>query len=81
MIGSDIPEIAEIVVPHETGILFRAGNRESLVEALSTAANLGADARSRMGLAASGLWTERYSLERMLSGYAELYESLVKLPG
>ena len=69
-------EIAEVVIPGETGVLFRTGNRDSLIEALLKAADLGQEERSRMGTRSRELWEQRYTVERLLSGYAAVYEKL-----
>jgi L-malate glycosyltransferase len=76
VLGSDIPEIAEITVPEQTGMLFRADDANSLVQALLKVGTIPENERSRMGAAAKKLWEERYRLERMLNQYARVYWEL-----
>jgi L-malate glycosyltransferase len=77
VLGSDIPEIAEIVLPQQTGILFQAGNSDSLVQALVKIAQMPESERKRMGIASKQLWQERYSFERMFDQYAQIYRELL----
>jgi glycosyltransferase involved in cell wall biosynthesis len=77
VLGSDIPEIAEIIQPGHNGILFGAGNVESLVQALKQLANMPEDQRLRMGLASKQLWQERFSLHCMQERYARIYADLL----
>lgn len=80
VLGSDIPEIAEVVFPEQTGILFHAGNVDSLVQALALAARTPEDKRKRMGAEEKKLWQERFSLDRMLDQYARIYHELLSSP-
>ena len=77
VIGSDIPEIAEVIIPEQTGILFQAGNVDSLAQSLQAAAALPAGARLKMGDRAKSLWHEQYRLDRMLDRYAQIYQDLL----
>jgi L-malate glycosyltransferase len=77
VLGSDIPEIAEVVVPQQTGFLFQAGSEESLVQTLVKIGEMPEKERVRMGNASKKLWEERFSLERMLDHYARIYCSLL----
>lgn len=77
VLGSNIPEIAEAIIPEQTGFLFQSGNAESLVQALARAASITENDRIRMGSAANKLWQQAYSLERMLDHYARIYRELV----
>jgi L-malate glycosyltransferase len=77
VIGSDIPEIAEVILPNKTGILFQAGNEESLILALEKIAEMPENERLNMGAASRTLWQERYSLEKMLDQYAHVYQDLL----
>jgi glycosyltransferase involved in cell wall biosynthesis len=77
VIGSNIPEIAEVVVPGQTGFLFEGGSLDSLLEKLRIAAELSPGERLQMGECAKALWRERYSLDRMLDGYAQIYRELL----
>jgi L-malate glycosyltransferase len=81
VLGSDIPEIAEIILPQQTGFLFQARNADSLADALVKVAQLPESERARMGAAAKKVWQERYSLERMLEQYARIYQELWKDKG
>jgi glycosyltransferase involved in cell wall biosynthesis len=77
VIGSDIAEIAEVICPGQTGYLFAAGEVESLVKTLRRAANLSESERLKMGSLARRMWQDHYSLERMLEGYAAVYDALL----
>jgi glycosyltransferase involved in cell wall biosynthesis len=77
VLGSDIAEIAEVILPEQTGILFQADNMDSLVQALARAATMSESKRTRMGAAAKRLWNERYTLERMLDQYDQTYQELM----
>ncbi len=77
VLGSDIPEIAEVVLPDRTGILFESGKLESLVQALGKAAKMPESERARLGSASRDLWQQKYSLERMLDHYGRVYEGLL----
>jgi glycosyltransferase involved in cell wall biosynthesis len=77
VVGSDIPEIAEVIVPDKTGILFRAGNEESLVLALAKLADMPENERVLMGVAAKKLYEECYSLNQMFDQYTRIYQHLI----
>jgi glycosyltransferase involved in cell wall biosynthesis len=78
VLGSNIPEIAEILVPEETGLLFQAADLDSLVHSLGRIAEMNESERMRMGAAAKALWQECYTLEEMLGRYARIYRELVQ---
>jgi glycosyltransferase involved in cell wall biosynthesis len=48
VVVSDLPALREIVVPGETGLTYRAGDRSALVEALATLLDDPAE-RARLG--------------------------------
>ncbi len=73
VLGSDIPEIAEVLQPEQTGFLFRSGSVDSLVQVLAAAARLPDHERARMGAACRQLWQEQYTLDKMLDRYARVY--------
>ena len=76
VISSDIPELAEIVVPGQTGFLFTAGSVEDLARTLAAASGLPGAERLRMGNAARRLWRGKYHLDAMLDRYMRLYLEL-----
>jgi glycosyltransferase involved in cell wall biosynthesis len=80
VIGSDIPEISEVVVPGETGFLFSTGDRDSLAQALAHATKCREPERGKMGRQSQRLWQQKYSLERMTAGYLEIYDELIITP-
>jgi L-malate glycosyltransferase len=80
VLGSNIPEIAEIILQEQTGILFQAGNEDSLVRALLKISSMPQKERAFMGVAANKLWQEKYSLDRMLDQYALIYQELLHKP-
>jgi L-malate glycosyltransferase len=77
VLGSNIPEIAEVVHHKTTGLLFQSGEVDSLVQALATAASISESRRLRMGAASKKLWEEQYSLEKMLARYDRIYPDLL----
>jgi L-malate glycosyltransferase len=76
VLGSDIPEIAEIIEPGQTGILFPSGDADALVRALVQLAQMPEAKRVHMGSEAKKRWRGKYSLGRMLEEYHRIYESL-----
>jgi len=81
VIGSDIPEIGEVIVPEQTGFLFRAGSVDALVQTLRLAAALSCGERLKMGDRAKALWREQYNLDLMLDRYARIYQELLSRRG
>lgn len=77
VLGSNISEIAEVIIPDRTGILFEAGNAGSLVLALRKVASMPETNRSRMGSASKALWQEYYTLEKMLDRYIAIYKEFL----
>ena len=77
VLGSDIPEITGIVVPDQTGFIFQKGSLASLVKALVRVAGMPEDKREAMGMASNQLWHKSFSLERMLKGYARIYQEML----
>ena len=73
IIGADIGGIPELIRPDETGIVFRSGHIDSLVEALVRVERMPADALKRMGLAGREWMRAEFSpsayRDRMLSIY------------
>ncbi|MCE5217441.1 glycosyltransferase family 4 protein [bacterium] len=75
VVGSDIPGIRDIVHEGQTGWLARPGDSADLARALLAALADPQEGRRR-GEAASALVRERYTLERMVAGTAQLYETV-----
>lgn len=77
IVASDIGGIPELVVHGETGLLFPAGDRNSLQDCLSS---LMADPerRQQLGAAARKRVEERFSLEQHNNALMRLYQDLVR---
>jgi len=71
---------AELVVPGETGALVAAEDPRGMAEALLCYAS-DAALRQEHGLAARRRVEAEFSIERMVTRYAELYESLLRPQG
>lgn len=77
VVGSDIPGIADIVRPHQTGRLAPPGDPEALAEAIRTA--LTEEGKSAtMAQAARGTVVREHSRERMLASLVACYERLME---
>ncbi|MFW5867621.1 MAG: glycosyltransferase, partial [Armatimonadota bacterium] len=77
VIGSDIPGIADIVRPHETGRLAPAGDAAALARTICTA--LSEDGKSAtMAEAGREAVMKAHSRERMLGSLASCYERLME---
>lgn len=76
VIGSDIPELAEIILPDRTGFIFSSGDASSLLRVLATVAHLPESRRRFMGTEARKLWEKEYSLSKMLTRYQQIYQDL-----
>lgn len=76
VVATDIPGNRDLVVPGETGFLVRVGDRATfarftikILDSAELAQRLGAAGRQRV--------LDEFSLERMISRYAELYRELL----
>jgi glycosyltransferase involved in cell wall biosynthesis len=80
VIGADIGGIPELIRHEETGFVYRSGNVDSLVEALTRAQRLPVEALARMGRAAREWMRTEFSpmvyRERMLTIYRSLLPSV-----
>lgn len=77
VVGSDIPGIADLVRPHQTGRLTPAGDPVALAGAIRTA--LSEDGKSAtMAQAAREMIVREHSRERMLASLAGAYERLME---
>ncbi|MBD3291444.1 MAG: glycosyltransferase, partial [Armatimonadia bacterium] len=77
VVGSDIPGIADIVRPRETGRLAPPGDPAALAETIITA--LSEDGQSAtMAQTAREMVVEEHSRERMLGSLAAVYERLME---
>jgi L-malate glycosyltransferase len=77
IIGSDIPQIMEVVIHGKTGLLFRSEDFDSLVEVLKKAATLDEDHRRALGNAGRLLWKNNYTLKMMEERYESVYRQLI----
>jgi glycosyltransferase involved in cell wall biosynthesis len=78
VLGSDIDEIAEAVLPGQTGLLFNARELDSLIAELHNITRISEESRRLMGETARRLWREKYSLEIMLTRYNAVYRELLE---
>ncbi|MCA9103282.1 MAG: glycosyltransferase [Planctomycetales bacterium] len=76
VVATDIPGCRDLVVPHQTGFLVRVGDCAAfarhtmrILDDPALAQQLGEAARARVA--------DAFSVERMISRYAELYRSLL----
>ena len=77
VIATDIPGSRESVRPGETGLLVPARDATSLAKALIKFIEHPPDVAA-MGGSAYDFWQEKFSFERMVSAYHELYKNLLK---
>ncbi len=78
VVGSDIPGIRDIVQPHSTGRLSRAGDAAALAAAIREALT-DEGGSARMAQAARDVVMREHSRERMLSAIAGCYERLLEV--
>lgn len=74
VVASDIPGISEVVVHGKTGYLVRPDEPSRLARAMIETAR---DDPRQMGRAGFARVRERFSIDRMLASYLDLYESVV----
>lgn len=75
VIGADVRGINSVVTNGENGILVPVGNQNALARAMSYLLNNPEKAKA-MGTTARKFIQEKYSIERMVSAYIRLYQSL-----
>jgi glycosyltransferase involved in cell wall biosynthesis len=75
VVASDVPGIVDAVVPGETALLFPRGQPASFADALLS---LSADPSRCAALGRRGYarYRERFTSERMVEAYAEVFERL-----
>ena len=73
VIGSDIPEIKEIISARENGFLFESDNAESLANTITSALVQQDDQRQSLINKAYGLYREKFRFEVMAGKYDLLY--------
>ncbi len=73
VIGSDIPEIAELIEDGQTGFLFGSESPKSLAAAISRAISLPPSEIAAMGRLASRRFIASFTVERMVDDYMQLY--------
>ncbi len=78
VVGSDIPGIADIVRPHQTGRLALADDPAALAEAIRTALTE-EGASARMAQAGRDVVMHEHSRERMIASLAGAYERLLEV--
>jgi glycosyltransferase involved in cell wall biosynthesis len=72
VIGSAVGGIPEFVEDHRTGFLFPPGNDAELADRIQRLQS-DPEARGRMGLAGRTAMVQRFSRDRRLSDYLDLY--------
>jgi len=77
VLASDLPPLRELVTPGETGLLFRTGDRDDLIE--KTAELLGdAELRRRLGASAKEWVTRERQWPTVVAPYREAYASVMR---
>lgn len=77
IVATDVGGIPEQIIEGQTGFLVLAGDAHALAERLILLMN-SPDLLRSMGAAAARDATERFSLERMISSYVQLYKILLE---
>jgi glycosyltransferase involved in cell wall biosynthesis len=76
VVATDIPGNRELVVPHETGLLVKVGDRANLARKIQTLLNDPALA-ARLGAAGRERIERDFSVEQMVARHADFYRSLL----
>jgi glycosyltransferase involved in cell wall biosynthesis len=79
VIASDLPQLRELVRPGETGLLFAAGDAQSLAGQMRYAVEHPAAMRA-MGVKARDFVNEHFSMNAMLRETLHVYEGLTSTP-
>ena len=77
VIGSDIPEICEIVKEGETGYVFKVGNADDLRRKILVSLNQSLLLRKKMCDSAHSLYRLNHTTDKMYLRYAEQYNRLI----
>ena len=77
VVGTDVEGIRDVIIPGQFGLLVESGNADKLADALLL---LLADEamRHRMGQEAKRLACSRYSVDRVVTEYGDLFQRLVQ---
>lgn len=76
IIGADIGGIAELIRPGETGLIFKSGSIEALVDALKAVGQLEAQDISRMGKNGRAWVESEFSQQNYQEKISRLYQAL-----
>jgi glycosyltransferase involved in cell wall biosynthesis len=77
VIVSNIGAVTETVIPHETGLVFEAGNAEALAEAIAAALALDPLERKAVGQDAIRFVQRQFTRERMCHETLRLYAEVL----
>lgn len=81
VVGSAIPEIADLIEHGVAGWLFPAGDAKALAATLDAAYVASADVRAGLATAARERWAAHHTAERMLDGYLTQYREARRQTG
>jgi len=79
-VGTDISGTREIIVHERTGLLAAPGDSEGLAAAMTRFMRMPIEVREAIGKCARQLVIERYSLDRVLDRWENLYGELLREP-
>ena len=77
VVAADVPGVAELVIPDETGYLFPIGDRAALARHTQRLLN-DAELAARLGAAGRERMQREFTVETMVRRYAELYRELAR---
>jgi len=79
-VGSNLGGLPEVIEDQVTGFLVEPESPNRLAEAMLRALNLPVEVKLRMSTAAKARIRERFTHERMIANYEELFQSLLDGP-
>jgi glycosyltransferase involved in cell wall biosynthesis len=77
-VATDVPGTREAMVDGETGLLATAGDAQALQDAMTRLMRMDPDAQDAMGHRARSLVVERFSLDKVLDRWENLYADLLR---
>jgi glycosyltransferase involved in cell wall biosynthesis len=77
-VATDVPGTREAMVDGETGLLATAGDAQALQDAMTRLMRMDPDAQDAMGHRARSLVVERFSLDKVLDRWENLYVDLLR---
>lgn len=80
VIGSSIDGINEIIEPGQNGYKFDLNNPHTLIQAFSTLNSLTENQYAQMKIACRKFAEDKYTIQRMIAEYEQLYERVLQNP-